>query len=155
MILYYTDVDETLGPTYVVSQEKTADLPLWPTHRPRKKNTALYQLERPILAKAGDLLIFSMRTWHRASAITADQAAYAVFASLRSGRAAAHGFQGYHQWSQKGESPEMQNFIEHASPRQREVLGFPKPAGDAYWNDETLAAVKLRYPQMDTSPYSK
>jgi len=44
MILYYTDVDETLGPTYVVSQEKTRDLPLWPTHRPRKSrgNSALY-----------------------------------------------------------------------------------------------------------------
>ena len=28
MILYYTDIDETLGPTYVVSHEKTRDLPL-------------------------------------------------------------------------------------------------------------------------------
>src|SRR5262252_2021359 len=41
MILYYTDVTEDLGPTYVVSQEKTRDLPIWPTHRPAKKNADL------------------------------------------------------------------------------------------------------------------
>ena len=39
-------------------------------------------------------------------------------------------------------------------PRQREVLGFPK-AGDPYWNEETLAAVKLRYPGMDIAIYEK
>src|SRR4051812_16051674 len=60
MILYYTDVTEDLGPTYVVSQEKAGDLPLWPTHRPKKKNATLYEIERPVLAAAGDLLIFSM-----------------------------------------------------------------------------------------------
>jgi ectoine hydroxylase-related dioxygenase (phytanoyl-CoA dioxygenase family) len=152
MILYYTDVDETLGPTYVVSNEKTRDLPMWPTHRPRKKNAALYQHERPILAKAGDLLIFSMRTWHRASAMTAESGVR--FTHHFVWRSADFPFQGYHQWSQKGESPEMQNFIERASPRQREVLGFPK-TDDPYWNAETRAAVKLRYPEMDLTPYAE
>src|SRR5436309_13236506 len=71
MILYYSDVTEDLGPTCVVSQEKTRDLPLWPTHRPRKKHEKLYSHERPVLARAGDLLIFSMKTWHRASDMTA------------------------------------------------------------------------------------
>jgi ectoine hydroxylase-related dioxygenase (phytanoyl-CoA dioxygenase family) len=64
-ILYYSDVTAEVGPTYVISQEHTRDLPLWPTHRTRKKNPDLYQLERPVLANAGDLLIFGMRTWHR------------------------------------------------------------------------------------------
>src|SRR5215216_5336016 len=45
MILYYTDVGEELGPTYVVSQEHTRGLPLWPTHRPRKRNADLYRHE--------------------------------------------------------------------------------------------------------------
>jgi hypothetical protein len=143
-------VTEELGPTYVVSQERTRELSLWPTHRPRKKNTELYALERPVLANAGDLLIFSMRTWHRASDMTAD--AGVRFSHHMVWRAAAHGFQGYHQWSQHGENPEMQRFIERAAPRQREVLGFP-PAGHAYWNSETIAAVKLRYPGMDMSVY--
>jgi hypothetical protein len=152
MILYYTDVTEDLGPTYVVSQEKTRDLPLWPTHRPRKKNAELYQHERPILARAGDLLIFSMRTWHRASDMTA--ASGHRFTHHFVWRAAAHSFQGYHLWSRHGENPELQRFIERATARQREVLGFPTP-GDPYWNDETLVAVKLRYPRMDIDPYRR
>jgi ectoine hydroxylase-related dioxygenase (phytanoyl-CoA dioxygenase family) len=150
MILYYTDVTEELGPTYVVSQEKTPDLPLWPTHRPRKKNAPLYEHERPVLANAGDLLIFSMRTWHRASDMTAD--AGVRFSHHLVYRAAAHAFQGYHQWSQHGENPELQRFIEHSTPRQRQLLGFPAP-GHEYWSEDTIAAVQLRYPKMDFSEY--
>jgi ectoine hydroxylase-related dioxygenase (phytanoyl-CoA dioxygenase family) len=150
MILYYTDVTPELGPTYVVSQEKTRDLPLWPTHRTRKKSPQLYEHEKPVLAAAGDLLVFSMRTWHRASDITAD--AGARFSHHFIWRSADHAFQGFHQWSSMGEKPEMQAFIERATPRQREVLGFPR-ADDPYWNEETLSAVALRYPRMDLSPY--
>ena len=150
MILYYTDVTADLGPTFVVSQEKAADLPPWPTHRTRKKDPALYQQERPILANAGDLLVFSMRTWHRASDMTADTGVR--FSHHFVWRSAAHAFQGYQQWSSKGESAEMQRFVARATPRQREVLGFPPP-GHSYWNEQTLAAVALRYPGMDMKPY--
>jgi ectoine hydroxylase-related dioxygenase (phytanoyl-CoA dioxygenase family) len=151
MILYYTDVTEDLGPTFVVSQEKTRDLPMWPTHRPRKKNADLYQHERPVLANAGDLLIFSMRTWHRASDMAA--ASGVRFTHHFIWRAAKHAFQGFHQWSSQGENAELERFITRASARQREALGFP-PVGDAYWNEQTLADVKLRYPKMDLGPYS-
>jgi ectoine hydroxylase-related dioxygenase (phytanoyl-CoA dioxygenase family) len=150
MILYYSDVTPETGPTYVVSHEKTRDMPLWPTHRPRKKNPELYKHEKPVLAQAGDLLIFSMRTWHRASDMTADFGAR--FSHHFVWRAANHAFQGYHQWSSRGENPEMQRFIEQAAPRKREVIGFPPP-GDQYWNEETRAAVVLRYPKMDMGPY--
>jgi hypothetical protein len=152
MILYYSDVGADLGPTYVVSQEVTRDLPLWPTHRTRRKSPDLYKHERPVLAQAGDLLIFSMRTWHRASDIAAE--AGARFSHHFVWRAADHAFQGYHQWSQMGERPEMQAFVERATPRQREVLGFPKP-GDPYWTAESRAAVQLRYPKMDMAPYRR
>ena len=152
MILYYGDVPAEMGPTFVVSQEKTRDLPLWPTHRTRKKDPALYKLERPVLAGAGDLLVFSMRTWHRASDVTAD---FGVrFSHHFVWRAAAHAFQGYQQWSSKGENEDLQRFVARATPRQREVLGFPPP-GDAYWNEETLAGVALRYPGMDMTPYRR
>lgn len=150
MILYYSDVTEELGPTYVVSQEKTRDLPLWPTHRPRKKNATLYEHERPILANAGDLLIFSMRTWHRASDMTAKHGHR--FSHHLVYRAAGHNFQGYHLWSRMGEDADLERFIARATPRQREVLGFPK-IGHEYWNDEMRAAVQLRYPKMDLSAY--
>lgn len=152
MILYYTDVTPDLGPTFVVSQEKTRNLPPWPTHRTRKKDGGLYKHERPVLANAGDLLVFSMRTWHRASDMTADSGVR--FSHHFVWRAAAHGFQGYQQWSSKGENPDLQRFVERATPRQRELLGFP-PVGHPYWNEETIAGVRMRYPGMDVGPYQK
>jgi hypothetical protein len=150
MILYYTDVTQDLGPTYVVSQEKTRNLPLWPTHRTRKKDPQLYKDERPVLANAGDLFLFSMRTWHRASSIEAD-AGYRLSHHMVY-RSADFPFQGYHQWSRFGENPDLERFIATTTPKQRQALGFPAP-GDPYWTPETLAAVQLRYPQMDLKPY--
>jgi len=152
MILYYTDVPPDMGPTCVVSQENTRGEPLWPPFRPRKKHPKLYQLEQPVLAKAGGLLVFSMRTFHRASEMTAGFGVRLSHHLVY--RAARHACAGYHQWSSKGEEPDMKRFIERASPRQREALGFPRP-GDAYWNDETLAIVEKRYPKMDMSPYRR
>lgn len=151
-ILYYSDVDETLAPTHVVSQQHTHELPLWPTHRTRRKNPELYQHERPIFAAPGTLLLFGMSTWHRASTFTAD--AGHRFTHHFVFRAAAHGFQGYHHWPSRGESADLQRFITQATPRQRELLGFPRP-GDAYWTQQTLAGVKLRYPQLDIGPYQQ
>lgn len=151
LILYYTDVDEELGPTYIVPQEHTRDAGLWPPFRPRKKWPTLYRHERPILAKAGSLLMFSMRTFHRAGEITAD--AGARFTQHLVYRCALCPFNGYHQYSQFGEKPELKRFLERATPRQREMLGFPPP-GHSYWTEETLAAVSERYPEMDMMPYA-
>jgi hypothetical protein len=53
-----------------------------------------------------------------------------------------------------GENADLERFIARATPRQREVLGFPK-IGHEYWNDETLAAVQLRYPKIAVEPYRK
>ncbi|HET6251664.1 MAG TPA: hypothetical protein VFE47_28520, partial [Tepidisphaeraceae bacterium] len=107
--------------------------------------------EKKIVAGPGSLLIFGMRTWHRASNMTADFGARLSHHMIW--RSAAHVFQGFHQWSHLGEKPDFKRFIEFAMPRQREVLGFPKP-GDPYWNEQTLAAVALRYPKMDMKPYA-
>jgi hypothetical protein len=38
------------------------------------------------------------------------------------------------------------------SVRERDLFGFPRP-GDAYWNEQTLSDVALRYPGMDMTPY--
>lgn len=150
MILYYSDVPDNLGPTCVVSTEKSAKLPLWPAFRPRGKNAALYKHEKRIVSKAGGLLIFGMRTWHRASDMTADFGAR--FSHHMIWRSASHVFQGFHQWSHLGEKAEFKRFIEFSTPRQREVLGFP-PVGDPYWNEETIRVVGMRYPKMDMKPY--
>jgi hypothetical protein len=52
----------------------------------------------------------------------------------------------------QGGTREMDNFIETATPEQRELVGFP-PVGDPYWDEVTLAGVAARYPNMDISPY--
>ena len=152
MILYYSDVPADMGPTCVVSKQKTAALPLWPAFRTRKKDPTIYKLEKQVTVNAGSLLLFGMTTFHRASAMTAD---FGVRLSHHLvWRSARHGFQGYHQWSRMGEKPELQDFIQRATQRQREVLGFPPP-GHEYWNAYTIAAVSLRYPRMDVTPYRK
>ena len=42
--------------------------------------------------------------------------------------------------------------IEQASLRERDLFGFPR-VGDPYWDDETLAGVQRRYPNLDLDPY--
>ncbi|HEX8911691.1 MAG TPA: phytanoyl-CoA dioxygenase family protein [Humisphaera sp.] len=153
MILYYTDVTADLGPTCVVSKTKTRDQGMWPPFRPKKKWPKLYAQEEPILVKAGSLFIFQMGTFHRASEMTAEPGA-ARFTQHLVWRAAAHAFAGYHLWSRLGERDELERFIEAATPRQREAIGFP-PAGHPYWTEETLAGVAARYPKMDMAHYRK
>jgi hypothetical protein len=150
LILYYSDVGNDLGPTYLVPQQHSRDAGLWPPFRPRKRWPQLYRHEVPILARAGSLLIFSMRTFHRAGEMTAETGGR--FTQHLVYRSALCPYNGYHQYSQFGEKPELKRFIEHALPRQREMLGFPAP-GDPYWNEETLAVVAQRYPKMDMAPY--
>jgi hypothetical protein len=149
MILYYTDVDKTMGPTCVVPNGRKNEN-LWPPFRPRAQYSALYQREKKVLVEAGGLLIFSMSTFHRASEMLAPRGAR--FSHHLVYRSARYPFAGYHQWSRFGEKPEMRRFLEHAAPRQREVIGFPPP-GHPYWNRETLGGVARRYPKMDMTPY--
>jgi ectoine hydroxylase-related dioxygenase (phytanoyl-CoA dioxygenase family) len=150
VILYYSDVTRAdLGPTYVVSQRKTGD-DLWPARRYRRDWAALYKLEKPLYVKAGAMLMFSMRTFHRGSEVRAPGGAR--FTHHLVYRSARHEFQGHRCWASYGEYPEMARFIEGATVEQRTAIGFPPP-GDAYWNAATLAGVKRRYPGMDMGPY--
>jgi ectoine hydroxylase-related dioxygenase (phytanoyl-CoA dioxygenase family) len=149
MILYYTDVDKTMGPTCVVPAGRKKEN-LWPPFRPRARYSALYKREKEVLVEAGGLLIFSMGTFHRASEMLAPVGAR--FSHHLVYRSARYPFAGYHQWSRFGEKPEMRRFLEQATPRQREVIGFPPPE-HPYWNRETLDGVARRYPKMDMRPY--
>jgi hypothetical protein len=165
MIIYYDDVTSESGPTYVVSRKHTEDLLLEVSHaRERDRTTlsplekfnvpslsrsdyaAIYKYEMPVLAPAGSLLLFSMRTFHRGSSMRG-----------REGRRISHhvvyrtaGFEwmGWRAWPRQGADPEMREFVEQASPRQLEVIGFPR-RGHPYWNEETLAGAAARYPSLD------
>lgn len=150
VFIYLTDVKVDLGPTYVVSWEHTRHLPVEPATRTREDDPALYEREVPVVVPAGSLLAYTPSTWHRGSAIRA--ASGARFIHGFAYRAAGFQWMGYRSWPFHGGRPEMDWFIERATPRQRELLGFP-PAGHEFWNRETLAALALRYPTMDITPY--
>jgi hypothetical protein len=124
---------------------------MWPPFRPKKKWPKLYADEIAIEVKAGSLFIFQMGTFHRAGEMT-EEPGLARFSQHMVWRAAAHPYAGYHLWSRFGERDELERFIERTTPRQREVLGFPPP-GHPYWNEQTLAGVAARYPEMDLRPY--
>lgn len=150
MILYYTDVAEDFGPTFVVSRQHTDDRPLWPHMRERELDPELYDHEIPVTVKAGSIVIFSMRTFHRGSAFKVAQgvrhAQHIVFRT--------HGaeWQGWRALPRYGGSEEMDQVMTQFSPRQRELLGVPGP-GHPFWNEATIAAVSHRYPEMDVAPY--
>jgi ectoine hydroxylase-related dioxygenase (phytanoyl-CoA dioxygenase family) len=149
-IIYYVDVDPRLGATYVVSNQHTGDELLVPYIRRKSQYPDLYRHEQPIYVRAGALLIYSMATIHRASGIASkDGTRFSHHFVYRSEDAP---WVGYRIWANHGLSPEMQRFLERASPRQRELLGFPPP-GHTYWNEGTLTGIAARYPLMDMSPY--
>jgi hypothetical protein len=149
-IIYYTDVTVDLGPTYVLSQEFTRDGPLLPRHLDRKEHAELYDLEFPVTVPAGSALIYSMNTFHRGSALRAS--AGLRFSQNIGLKRIDSPWCGQVTFQHEGGRPEMDHFLEHASPRQRELVGFP-PAGDAYWDQITIAGVEARYPGMDMTPY--
>lgn len=159
MIFYYSDVTTDLAPTRMVSRENTRDMdlltPAGETSWSRDDQPELYAREKPVLATAGSLLIYTAKTLHRGTAVTAETGErYAHFLSYH---AAAATWLQSHSWPSGTrpypDSAAMRRFVERAAPRQRELLGFPHP-GHAYWCSETLRGVAARYPGMDMTPYS-
>jgi ectoine hydroxylase-related dioxygenase (phytanoyl-CoA dioxygenase family) len=151
MIVYYTDVTEELGPTYIVSKEHTQHLA--PTGRrfySPEQYPELYEHEKPATLPAGSVLIYSMRALHRGSAMRAREGLR--FSQFVAFHAAGYPWLGSHTFQGLGDRPEMHHLLTHATPRQRQLLGFPAP-GDPYWTEETRAGVAARYPEMDMCPY--
>lgn len=150
-ITYYTDVTVDLGPTQVVSQEETRDLFNRTTRfLSREEYPEFYAKEKPAVCPAGSTLIYSMRTFHRGSAMKATEGVR--FSHHMSYRKASYNFTGQVTFNRVAGSPEMRHFLENATPEQRSLIGFP-PVGHEYWDEDTIAAVGRRYPGMDMTPY--
>ena len=149
-IIYYTDVTVDLSPTYVVSQEITRGKPTEPRHRSREDFPDLYAHEFPVVVPAGSVLIYSMNTFHRGSALTASEGVR--FAQNIGFKRTDTPWCGQVTFQHDGGSREMNHFLEHATPREREFVGFPA-VGDAFWDDYTITTVGARYPGMDMEPY--
>ncbi len=121
-LIYYVDINEEMGPTYVVPREHTKDTLLVPYLRPRASFPDLYRHELKMKARAGSMLIYYVSTFHRGSPIKAEGAVR--FTHHINYGALDAPWVGYRHWANYGLIAEMQRFIERASPRQREMLNF-------------------------------
>jgi ectoine hydroxylase-related dioxygenase (phytanoyl-CoA dioxygenase family) len=151
-LLYLTDVTPDLGPTGIVSKLHSApyDKYYWPPQRSRKDFPDLYEHEVPLVARAGTLLLYSMTTWHRGTGMRAREGSRFSMTSVY--RHAGYESMGWRAWPREALQPSMKAWLVHATPRQREVIGFPAP-GHPYWTAETLLGAARRYPKMDMTPY--
>lgn len=157
-ILYYTDVTLELGPTHVVKRQHTSAVSLLPksgySAYSKKDYPELYRLQEPVEASAGSLLLLSGATVHRGSAITAKMGhRFAHFLNFHAAQSTWLDKQSWVGSPASENGPSLCRFIESASPRQRELLGFPAP-NSPYWDAATLADLRDLYPGMDTIPYS-
>ncbi len=142
-----SDVDEHSGPTRVVPLAAGRDVPYWPNVL---EVGAFAAEEVTITGPAGTLFTYRTDILHRGSAITGAGrsrfvllADYDVWGTRWTGKVA---------WPDSANSRHWTELVERATPRERELFGFPAP-GDPYWDDQTIADVHARYPAMDMTPY--
>ena len=153
-----SDVDEEDGPPKVVPLEAGETRPYWPTGGDvdfaggtGAAPGAFVGSEVSVTGPAGTLFTYRTDVLHRGSQITGERRArfvlladYEVWGSRWTGRVS---------WPSRSLGPYWTEMMERATPRERELFGFPA-VGDPYWNAQTLADVQCRYPEMDMTPYS-
>ncbi len=163
MFVYLADVPDELGPPHLVSRTHTADLPARPNWYPRDDaagsengfvrtggSPELYEAEVSAAGPAGTVVAFQLGTFHRGTALTAARGArYSMHVNYRPAGAEWGQRQA---WADRSHEPAWYRFVERASRRQLELFGFPPP-GHAFWTPDTLAAMALRYPGLDLSPW--
>ena len=148
-IYYFSDVEEGLAPTAICSHTHTPERILWPPAYSPEARPELYEHEQLVTVKAGSLLCYSMRVYHRGTAFQRPGGRLGMFVTYAPMAAKWLGIVG---WAQEGVRREFTEWIERATVAERSSLGFPAP-GDPYWTDETIAGVGARFANMDMSPY--
>ena len=182
IIIYYSDVKDSMGATAVVPRQGETDPAYpWPITdspgiagkpyindresaeadlRARDPKVAdwrqsLYDREVYTHYKAGDVLLYRHDTWHRGTPMTAG--AFRLAHNLTFRRAHCEWISTLHigwSWSAYQTPGYLERLISQASLEQRAVLGFPQP-GSSYWTPATIAAVEARHAAfgMDMTPY--
>ena len=154
-----SDVGEEDGPTKVVPLDAGGLRPYWSKGGDADfaggtglDAGAFAEAEVSVTGPAGTLFAYRTDVLHRGSRITGERRArfvlladYEVWGPRWTGRLA---------WPDRALDAHWAGMIERATPRERELFGFPA-AGDPYWNDQTIADVQTRYPRMDMAPYSE
>ena len=115
----------------------------------------LYQRERQVTYKVGDMLLYRHDTWHRGTPLA--PTARRLVHNLTYRKAGSEWISTLHAgwaWQAYRDDKMLERLVATASVEQRCVLGFPAPGSD-YWCAETLAAVEARYGMFgfDSTPY--
>ncbi len=167
MFVYLSDVPPELGPPAFVPRRYTEDLAAIPNWLPRQagapqdeeqhrwispdEHQELYDVEVSAAGPAGTVVAYTNATFHRGTALTRPRAVrYTLHVNYRP---AAVEWAARHSWVEHANSQAWHDFVARASPRQLAMFGFPPP-GHPYWTASTLADTKLRYPNLDLTPWS-
>lgn len=147
--IFLSDVTERNGPTRVVPRAVGDAVPLVPRELPPG---ALADHEVAVTGPAGSIFLYTTDVLHRGSAMTGHPEAR--FTLLADYQERGNPWMGKMAWPAHALSPAWVQLMERATVRERDLFGFPPP-GHAYWNDQTLADVRARYPGMDMAPYRR
>ena len=150
-----SDVTEADGPTKLVPLKYSRHIPLgvelaagvWPNSLAPGE---LADVEVPVVGPAGTMLLCRTDVFHRGTNFTEPNRSR--FALLADYQARGPTWMGKVAWPNQATKPGWAAMIEQASLRERDLFGFPR-VGDPYWDDETLAGVQRRYPNLDLDPY--
>jgi hypothetical protein len=144
--IFLSDVTLEDGPTRIVPNDRAHDVPYTPLYI---AFGALADVEVAATGPAGSLLLYRTDILHRGSDLVgAERSRFSLLADYQA-RGTTWG--GKMAWPKQ--APERwAKLMPQCSVRERDLFGFPRP-GDAYWNEQTLSDVALRYPGMDMTPY--
>ena len=149
MFIYIHGVPEELGPTHVVSQRHTGDLPMRPRRITREEYPEIYLHDVSAAGPAGTVLAYKTNTYHRGTAMRATGGAR--FSLKASYRTVSDVWCDRLGLTDRLDEP-WYRFVERATPRQLELVGFP-PRGHRYWTSRTWSDACQRYPAADLSAF--
>jgi hypothetical protein len=115
----------------------------------------LYAREKTITYSPGTVLFYRHDLWHRGTPLLPGSERYVQ--NLVFKRAGCDWLNNWNRgtaYSMYSRDQYVEKLIARLTVQQRGVLGFPPP-GHAYWTEDTVAAVRLRYGVfgMDVTPY--
>jgi len=148
--LYLSDVTESDNPTRLVSVRDSMNVTSkYPVILP-KMDPDLYAAERRAPGIRGSYLAYRSDVWHRGAPFgSAEGARFLVaLAFKRTGQ----DWIAYDQAQSRSTGPEWTTFVEHSTPRELELFGFPPP-GHPIWNEALLQKTAIRYPNLDLEPW--
>lgn len=150
LFLYLSDVTEERGATRVVSRTITGDVDneRWYFHN--SGQLRFDDEEVAAIGPPGSVLAYSADTVHRGAEMT-ESGAGRFFFNLGF-RSAGIDWTGDLPWPRRGIEPLVHQWIQQLNVRQLCAIGFPPP-GHPYWDDETLAATALRYPELNLTAF--